>query len=88
MTESHQLKSTSDLLVEGVEEGNGLDGLAQAHLVSQDGVGVLLPGEAQPVESLQLVRVQSAPRLSNAVWLLLVLSDRLREENTSNTHSM
>ena len=43
---------TSDLFVEGVEEGDGLYGLAKAHLIGQDGVGVLLPRESQPVEAL------------------------------------
>ena len=40
------------------DERDGLDGLAQAHLVGQDGVSVLIPVEGQPVEPLQLVVAQ------------------------------
>ena len=65
--------TAADLLEERVEEGDGLDGLPQAHLISQDGVGVLGPGEAQPVESLQLVGVQLAARCRDVIRLLLVL---------------
>ena len=65
--------AAADLLEERVEEGDGLDGLPQAHLISQDGVGVLGPGEAQPVESLQLVGVQLAARCRDVIRLLLVL---------------
>ncbi len=46
------------LLVEGVEEGDGLDGLAEAHLVGEDDVGVVGPGVARPGDSLQLVGME------------------------------
>lgn len=66
------------LLVERVEKGDGLDGLAQAHLVGEDGVGAVAPRVAQPVESLQLVRVQLQPALANVVGLLVVLFAQVR----------
>ena len=58
-----------------------MDGLPQAHLVSQDGVGALRPGEPQPVQPLQLIGVQGAPSLSDAGRLLLILSDGLGRKN-------
>jgi hypothetical protein len=42
------------LLVQRVEEGDGLDGFAQAHLVGQDDVRVPAPAVASPVEAFQL----------------------------------
>lgn len=49
------------LLVERVEEHYRLHRLPEAHLVGQDGVSALSPGEPQPVQALQLVRVQGSP---------------------------
>ena len=74
------------LFVEGVEEDGGLDRLAQAHLVGQDGVGALGPGEPQPVQPLQLVGVQRAPRGVDVPRLVLKLYGGLgggAQENTN-----
>jgi len=71
------INMSGHLLVEGVEEDYGLDGLAQAHLVGQDGVGALGPGEPQPVQPLQLVHVQRSPRGRHVLRLLLVLDGGL-----------
>ena len=38
-----------------------MDGLAQAHFISQDDMLALLPGKVEPVEALQLVGVQLTP---------------------------
>jgi len=46
------------LLEERVEEGDGLDGLAEPHLVCQDDVFAVAPGVAGTGYSLQLVGVQ------------------------------
>jgi len=46
-----------NLLVEWVEEDNGLDGLAKTHLIGQYSIDVMRPGIPQPVDTLQLVRV-------------------------------
>lgn len=58
---------------QGIEEADGLDGLSQTHLVSEDGVGVLRPGEPQPVEPLQLVAMEGATGHGDELRLLLVL---------------
>jgi hypothetical protein len=42
------------LLVERVEEGDGLDGFAETHLVGQDNVGAALPAMASPVQAFNL----------------------------------
>lgn len=56
-------------------EGNTLDCLAQAHLISQDAVVVLHPGVDEPIKALQLVVSQRAS--SQKVWLLQQSSLRL-----------
>lgn len=68
----------SNLLVQGVEEDDGLDCLAQTHLIGQDGVGALGPGKAQPVKALQLVRVQCAARGVDVPRLLVKLDRGLQ----------
>lgn len=68
------------LLVEGVEEDGRLDRLSQAHLVGQDGVCALSPGEPQPVKTLQLVGVQRSAGAVQILWLTLKLDGRLEEE--------
>jgi len=60
------------LFEERVEEDDGLDGLAEAHLVGQDGVCALSPGEPEPVQTLQLVQVQRPAGRRDKVGLLLV----------------
>ena len=42
-----------------VDPGESLDCLTQTHLISQETVSLLIPGEVQPVDSLQLIRSQS-----------------------------
>ena len=74
------------LFEQRVEEDDGLDGFAEAHLVGQDGVGALSPGEPQPVQTLQLVQVQRAPRQRHKVGLLLVLYRRLDGDYMSNDY--
>ena len=54
-----------------------MNSLPEAHLVSKNSVGVLGPGEPQPVQALQLVGVEGAPCLSDTARLLLILTDRL-----------
>ena len=76
------------LLVQRVEEDNGLHGLAQPHLVSQDGVSALGPGEAQPVEALQLVRVQRATRRVNVPGLLVKLDRGLQRRRERSRYSL
>lgn len=76
---SQHLRATN-LFVERVEEDGGLDCLSQTHLVSQDGVGALSPGEPQPVESLQLVGVQRPPGAVQVLRLTLELYSRLGTE--------
>ncbi|RNA41345.1 hypothetical protein BpHYR1_050425 [Brachionus plicatilis] len=65
------------LFEERVDEGDRLDGLAQAHFVGQDDVGALGPREAQPVQALELIGVQAAARLVQVRRLLVVLFARL-----------
>lgn len=72
-----QILTTTHLLIERVEEDGSLDRLSQTHLVSQDGVGALSPGEPQPVESLQLVGVQRSPCAVQVLWLTVKLYSRL-----------
>ena len=58
---------------EVVEEGDGLDGLSQAHLVSQDGVPLLVPGLDEPVEAVGLVGAEDLVVLVDERLVLLVL---------------
>ena len=75
---SHKPPRTN-LFEEGVDEADSLNGLAQAHLICQDGVRVLGPGEAQPVQSLQLIRVQVPASLIDKLWLFIVTKNSLRK---------
>ena len=54
-----------------------MNGLAETHLVGEDGVGVVGPGEAQPVDALQLVGVQLPARVVQVPRLLLPLPPQL-----------
>lgn len=76
---SQYLRATH-LFIQRVEEDGGLDRLSQTHLVSQDGVRALSPGESQPVESLQLVGVQRPPCAVQVLRLTLKLYSRLGTE--------
>ena len=76
------MRERTDLFEEGVEEGDGLNGLAETHLVGEDGVGVMAPGVAQPVETLQLVLVERAARRVDVLRLLRVLLCQLKHKTT------
>jgi hypothetical protein len=52
------LSEDSVLLLEVGEIGNGLDGLAESHVVGQDAVGVLSGEVDHPLQRLQLVGFQ------------------------------
>ncbi len=71
------------LLPEGCEVGNGLDGLPQAHLVSQDNVFALPPGKEQPVKTFELVGEQ-LPALQEG-WSFAVLLDAVFDLSSENT---
>lgn len=73
----------SHLLVEWVEKDDCLNCLAQTHLIGQDGVGGLSPGEPQPVQSLQLVGVQSAASAVQVIGLPIKLDGGLRRRQAS-----
>ena len=60
-----------------VEEGDSLYRLPQPHLIGQDGVCLLGPGESKPVETFQLVGVEGTTRLGDVAGLLFVLQLRL-----------
>lgn len=77
----HHKTTATHLFVERVEEDGGLDRLSQTHLVGQDGVGALSPGEPQPVEPLQLVGVQRPPRAVQVLRLTLELYGGLTRRN-------
>lgn len=78
--DNNRNKQLHYLLKQRVEEYNGLDGLAQAHLICQDGVCALSPRKPQPVQTLQLVQMQRAARRRDKVRLLLVFYGRLEKQ--------
>lgn len=61
------------LFIERVEKHYCLYCLSETHLISQDGICSLSPGEPQPVQTLQLVWVQCSPSGVNVPWLVLKL---------------
>lgn len=73
-----QYLTATHLFIERVKEDGSLDRLSQTHLVGQDGVGALSPGEPQPVETLQLVGMQRTARAVQVLRLTLELYRRLR----------
>lgn len=75
--------STSYLFVERIEKDRCLHRLPQAHLISQDGVSALRPGEAQPVQALHLIGVQGSARGVQVFGLSLILHCWLKEETGS-----
>lgn len=77
LTTDKQHLIAAHLFIEGVQEDGGLDRLSQTHLVSQDGVGTLSPGEPQPVEPLKLVGVQRPPCAVQVLRLTFELYGRL-----------
>ncbi len=81
----HRYLTATHLLIQRVEEDGGLHRLSQTHLVGEDGVGALSPGEAQPVESLQLVGVQRPPRAVQVLRLSLELYCRLHMAEEEGT---
>lgn len=70
----------SHLFIQRVEENSRLHRLSQTHLIGQDGVGALSPGEPQPVKTLQLVGVQRPPGAVQVVWLTIKFNGRLQPE--------
>ena len=66
------------LFDECVEETDGLDGFSQTHLVSENGVGALSPGEPEPVETLELVGVEGASRHCDVIRLFIIFLLGLR----------
>lgn len=76
-TNTTRYLTDTHLFIERVEEDGGLHRLSQTHLVGQDGVGALSPGEPQPVETLQLVGVQRPPGAVQVLRLTLELYGRL-----------
>ena len=42
-----------------MDPGEGLDGLAETHLVCEEAVPLIVPGEVEPVDALQLVWPES-----------------------------
>lgn len=86
-THTHLYRQNTHLFIQRVEEDGGLDRLSQTHLVGQDGVGALSPGEPQPVEPLQLVGVQRPPRAVQVLRLTLELYSGLEEERERGAES-
>lgn len=86
-THTHLYRQHTHLFIQRVEEDGGLDRLSQTHLVGQDGVGALSPGEPQPVEPLQLVGVQRPPRAVQVLRLTLELYSGLEEERERGAES-
>lgn len=86
--------SKAHLLVERVKEHDCLHRLAEAHLIGQDGVGALSPGEPQPVQTLQLVRMQRSAGGVDVPRLVLELDGRLvspargKNRNRRKKHNM
>lgn len=56
------------------DEGNGLDSLSQAHLISKDRIPVLVPTFDQPVQALQLEIFEHPVILVDGYVLPTVLS--------------
>ena len=75
-----QHPTATHLFIQRVEEDSGLDRLSQTHFIGQDSVGALSPGEAQPVEALQLVGMQRSPGAVQVLRLTLELYGRLQTE--------
>lgn len=73
---------STHLFIQRVQEDGRLHRLSQTHLVGQDGVGALSPGEAQPVETLQLVGMQRPTCAVQVLRLTLELYRRLRGKKT------
>lgn len=80
-----QYLTATHLFIERVKEDGSLDRLSQTHLVGQDGVGALSPGEPQPVETLQLVGMQRTARAVQVLRLTLELYRRLRGGKENGT---
>lgn len=73
------INADAHLFVQGVKEYNGLDSLAETHLVGKDSVRSLRPGKPQPVEALQLIRMQSPTCRINIPRLLVKFHRRLQK---------
>lgn len=55
-----------------------MDSFSQTHLICKDGVSALSPGEAQPVQTFQLVGMERAPCAVQVIWLTLELYSGLK----------
>lgn len=63
------------LVIKWREERNGLNSLPKAHFIGQDSISVVSPGVPEPVETLQLVRVQGTAcgfDVLRILWQLLL----------------
>lgn len=78
---------STHLFIQRVQEDGRLHRLSQTHLVCQDGVGALSPGEAQPVEPLQLVGMQRPTCAVQVLRLALELYRRLRGGKRDGTET-
>lgn len=78
---------STHLFIQRVQEDGRLHRLSQTHLVGQDGVGALSPGEAQPVEPLQLVGMQRPTCAVQVLRLALELYCRLRGRKRDGTET-
>ena len=65
------------LLEKRVQERNGLNGFSQPHLISQDGICVVGPGVAKPVDAFLLIRMQTTARVVQVRGLFLPLLTQL-----------
>ena len=66
-----RINFSTHLFVEWIQECNSLDGLAETHLVGQDGADVVSPRIPKPVQTLQLVVMQLASADIDVVGLFL-----------------
>lgn len=72
------------LLVQGIQEHDGLHRLPQPHLIGQDCISPLGPGKSQPVEPFQLVRMERASRSIDVPRLFVKLNCRLNKKTQSS----
>ena len=56
----HVCVCVTTLLVKVGNERNGLDGLAQTHFISQDGVNIMPVQEGEPIQPDKLIRLELA----------------------------
>jgi len=66
------------LFPQSIQESYCLNGLSQAHFISQYGICALRPRETQPVQSLQLIRMQFPTVNAQILGLLFQLFSQKR----------